>query len=67
MMSRGLSSSWKKSSSSANLGCVEVRLTTTHTIEVRDSKNKSGAVLSFNENEWLEFIKGVERGEFSLE
>jgi hypothetical protein len=65
-MSKSLSPRWKKSTSSANLGCVEVRLTEGSVIEVRDSKNRSGPVLSFNRTEWIEFLNGVERGEFDV-
>ena len=66
-MSKGLTSRWKKSTSSSNLGCVEVRLTETRAVEVRDSKNRSGPVLSFDRAEWTEFLNGVERGEFDLD
>jgi hypothetical protein len=31
---------------------------------VRDSKNPTGAVLSFTEQEWTAFVEGVEAGEF---
>ncbi|MEK7660375.1 MAG: DUF397 domain-containing protein [Patescibacteria group bacterium] len=43
--------------------CVEVAQDG-ETIRVRDSKNKNGAVLLFNKNEWDAFVRGVKAGEF---
>lgn len=58
---------WIKSSFSNPQGttCVEVRADGT-TIEVRDSKDRSGPSLSFPEGEWAAFISGAQNGEFDL-
>ncbi len=45
--------------------CVEVALESTN-IWVRDSKHRSGPVLSFAPEEWSAFVKGVKNGEFDL-
>jgi len=58
---------WRKSSYSANGGasCVEVAGDGQH-ILVRDSKDRSGPVLSFTPAEWGAFTAGVRDGEFDL-
>lgn len=56
---------WRKSSLSANGGCVEVACVDEQVI-VRDSKNKGGSILEFNFHEWKAFIDGVRDGEFDL-
>jgi Domain of unknown function (DUF397) len=35
-------------------------------VQVRDSKDPSGAVLTFNRREWDAFLLGVRNGEFDL-
>lgn len=57
---------WRKSSASGSSGCVEVA-TTANEIFVRDSKNRSGAVLRFTSVEWRAFLAGVRLGEFDAE
>ena len=58
-----LTNKWTKSTRSGNNGqCVEARRTDTG-IEVRDSKNPTGLVLSFTEAEWGAFRDGVAAGE----
>jgi hypothetical protein len=59
-----LDATWRKSSISSNDGsCVEVRRATT-AIEVRDTKDRGGPVLRFDEDAWLAFVAGVRSGEF---
>jgi hypothetical protein len=58
-------SRWRKSSASANTGCVEVRLRSGH-VEVRDSKAPDAGVLTFRPDEWHAFIAGAKDGEFDL-
>ena len=57
---------WRKASrSGANGACVEVRRIGDQ-IQVRDSKNPNGPVLSFTPTEWEAFLDGVQKGEFDL-
>jgi Domain of unknown function (DUF397) len=59
-------SAWRKSSaSSSNANCVEVR-GQGDVVDVRDSKNPDGPVLSFGPDEWAAFVAGVKLGEFNL-
>ena len=59
-----LDHSWRKSTRSGSNGqCVEVRRTG-DTIELRDSKDRSGPVLSFTLSEWTAFTAGVKGAEF---
>jgi hypothetical protein len=61
-----LSRSWKKSSRSGTGSCVEVRLTETGDVQVRDSKDPEGPALSFAPAEWDAFVTGIRTGDFSL-
>ncbi|HEX6074116.1 MAG TPA: DUF397 domain-containing protein [Micromonosporaceae bacterium] len=61
-----LTTSWKKSRRSASENCVEARLTETGDVQVRDSKDRTGPVLTFTPAEWDSFISGAKDGEFSL-
>jgi Domain of unknown function (DUF397) len=71
---------WKKSSfSAANGHCTEVRFrkatasevngcveVASHcgVVDVRDSKDPDGGILTFIPDEWAAFIEGVKAGEF---
>jgi hypothetical protein len=55
---------WQKSSYCGTNACVEVAQTA-DAILVRDSKNPHLAPLTFTQDEWSAFVKGVEAGEFS--
>jgi len=60
---------WRKSSRSGNgNNCVEVatNLIRSSGVLVRDSKNPTGAVLSFSREEWLAFVGGVHLRDFDL-
>lgn len=62
-----LTPTWTKSSHSDPNGgnCVEARQPGTRTVQVRDSKNPAGPVLSFSSNCWLAFtadLKATGRG-----
>ena len=47
--------------------CVEVAFgEDDESVNVRDSKNPEGPVLTFTPDEWDAFIKGVKQGEFDL-
>lgn len=56
----------KSSFSAPDAGCVEVG-TSDGSIQVRDSKDRRGSVLTFNEREWDAFVRGIKAGEFDLQ
>ncbi len=58
---------WTKSTRSGTNGgqCVEVRRHDGE-IQVRDSKNPDGPVLTFTPGEWAAFIAGTRSGAFDL-
>ncbi|WP_433375648.1 DUF397 domain-containing protein [Actinoplanes sp. CA-142083] len=59
-----LDQGWRKSTRSGSNGqCVEARRWG-DTVQVRDSKNRSGPVLSFTLAEWAAFTTGVKGDEF---
>jgi hypothetical protein len=57
---------WRKSQASAQGDCVEVA-TSPEGVLVRNSKDRSGPVLTFTPTEWTAFLAGVRSGEFDLE
>ena len=61
-----ISPEWRKSSFSGTGDCVEVRQGG-ETVEVRNSRDCSGEVLSFTRPEWRAFLQGARAGEFDLE
>ncbi|MFD0657054.1 DUF397 domain-containing protein [Thermocatellispora tengchongensis] len=46
--------------------CVEVATNLPRVVAVRDSKDRTGPVLTFTHDEWKAFIGGIQRGEFDL-
>ena len=61
-----LNQSWRKSSHSGTGACVEVRLTETGDVQVRDSKHHEGPALTFAPAEWDAFIAETKAGDFSF-
>jgi hypothetical protein len=57
---------WRKSRHSNTGNCVEVRHLSPGVVQVRDSKDPDGPVLSFTCDEWTAFTGGVKDGEFDL-
>jgi hypothetical protein len=56
---------WRKSTRSGSSGnCVEVADNLPGVVAVRDSKDRTGPVLTFTPGEWMAFIGGVKDGEF---
>ena len=63
-----ISEAWRKSTRSGpaeGTNCVEAQYVN-DTIRVRDSKDKTGPVLSFTRAEWDAFLGGAKDGEFDL-
>lgn len=61
-----LDEQWRKATKSNNNGaCAEIRRDGDG-VQIRDSKNPTGAVLTFTAEEWDAFCDGVEKGEFRL-
>lgn len=57
---------WKKSTRSGDNGnCVEARRRN-HAVQVRDSKNPSGPILTFPAQVWTAFLEGAREGEYDL-
>jgi hypothetical protein len=55
---------WQKSSRSGSNGaCVEAR-SRGETVDVRDSKNPAGPMLTFGRTEWAAFVQAAKRGDF---
>ncbi len=61
-----LNHNWRKSTRSGDNGqCVEVRRVN-DTVQVRDSKDQIGPVLTFSLAEWKAFTGGTKANEFDL-
>jgi hypothetical protein len=56
---------WRKSTQSGYDGCVEVAFLKGR-VAVRDSKDRSGAVLMFTAQEWATFVGAARQGEFDV-
>ncbi len=56
---------WQRSSFCSSTTCVEVS-SDGQVVRVRDSKRSDSPVLTFDGDEWREFIAGVKRNEFNL-
>ena len=64
-MERYTDARWFKSTKSGGNGnCVEVAFVGGGMVAVRDSKDRSGPVLTFTGPEWAAFLAGVQDNEF---
>jgi hypothetical protein len=54
---------WLKSSFCGTSGCVEVAKVADQYL-VRDSKVSDSPILSFDQDEWTAFLRGIDAGEF---
>ena len=59
------SATWRKSSFSGMNGCVEVAFVE-DLVAVRNTRERDGMVVIFNQLEWEAFVLGVRDGEFDL-
>jgi hypothetical protein len=58
---------WRKSSfSMGNGNCVEIADLGGGHVAVRDSKDKTGPVLTFTPGEWAAFLDGARKNEFDF-
>lgn len=58
---------WRKSSRSYGSGqCVQVAAPSGKRVDVRDSKNAHGAVLTFSSAQWTAFVSNVQHGGFGV-
>jgi hypothetical protein len=55
---------WRKATASADGSCFELAALVDGGDAARDSKDRSGPVLSFTRPEWLAFLDGMTKGEF---
>ena len=61
---KSLDQTWRKSTYSGNNGsCVEVRCLAS-AVQVRDTKDRGGPVLTFHLEAWQGFLAGLSGGEF---
>jgi Domain of unknown function (DUF397) len=60
MIDQKISPLWRVSSWSNGTNCVEVAIQDMTTL-VRDSKNRSGRILSISSASWREFVEAVKR------
>jgi hypothetical protein len=57
---------WFKSSASCGTNnCVQARFHTDGSVDIRNSKDPEGPMVSFDKDEWAAFLAGVGNGEFN--
>jgi Domain of unknown function (DUF397) len=55
---------WRRSTVSGGGNCVEVAFAD-QSVLVRSSRDPLGSVLSFSRQEWIAFLEGASKGEFT--
>lgn len=55
---------WVKSAGSGDTNCIEVAGTPSGGVQMRDSKDRDGPVLTYTAAEWEAFMAGLKAGEF---
>jgi hypothetical protein len=58
---RGTRDSWRRASGCVGGDCVEIRETNGR-VEVRDSKDQTGDVLTFDPHAWMDFLAELREG-----
>ncbi len=62
-----MNTAWAKSSYSNSFSnCVEVRADPSGAVAVRDSKDRSGPILTFTHGQWGAFLAGIKEGELGV-
>jgi putative methionine-R-sulfoxide reductase with GAF domain len=70
-----MTNGWKSATCSGSTNCVQVRCGNGACVEarsagaivqVRDSKDPSGPILSFDADAWSDFLGGMRNGDFDL-
>jgi Domain of unknown function (DUF397) len=56
---------WRRATGCVGGDCVEVRHTNAR-VEVRDSKNPTGAVLTFDPDAWMDFLAELRDGGYGV-
>lgn len=65
-MKNNIAKDWYKSSFCTNqANCVQVRFHVDGKVDVRNSNDPNGPVVSFDQDEWKAFLGGVGLGEFN--
>ena len=57
---------FRKAIGSESKDCVEVAALPEGGVQVRNSRDTTGPVLAFTDDEWRAFISGAAKGEFTL-
>lgn len=60
---RSSTTTWRKSRASADQGgCVEIS-NSESSVLIRDSRNRSGAMLAIPKDQWLDLLKSIKNGD----
>jgi hypothetical protein len=65
MSEDGDSADWRKSRFSGNQDCLEWRIVASG-VQVRNSKERDGSIVSFTRSEWAAFLAAVKAGDADI-